>query len=294
MADNYIVKHSGGHFMHHFRVSSVITILFCFVLLTFGCTTTRNQRNNTEFGITAAAVPEGILISFRNIPIDASHMWVNISTVNGAEDPESPRSIISSYAAITNTQEMDWIDSSLQLEKLRETGTMLFPFVEPGKKYYVSVDVYTLLERKQFISYDENPQWSSANTEVIAKNGIYFNRDDVRLELNNDNTAITLTYQPVFSSEVIFADQMYRFGFTVQIGDASLGVGDHHIPEGLSSDGLTWVFEPQMSTFNLRSGDWLEEGVNYPAWASAFVNIIHDEIIWSINIANTPMSNFSL
>jgi hypothetical protein len=221
-------------------------------------------------------------------------MWIWISMVDDAEEPESPRSIISSYAAITNTNEMDWVGSSLQLERIKKTGTILFPFVQPGRNYYVSVDVYNLSERKMFINRDENLQHSWANAEVVAENGILFNRDDSRLQLNNDNSEVTLSWQSVFSAEVTFAPQRYSFGVTIQVEGGSVSVGDHHIPAGLSYDGLTWVFEPQMSKVNLRGGEWLEEGVIYPAWAEAKVNIIHDEIMWSVGIVKTPEFAFSL
>jgi|GEM_PF-1514033 len=293
-ADNVIIAHFGGNIMHHFKALGTISFLLGFTLLVCGCTANKSQANNADFGISAEAVPEGILIHLKNIPADASHMWIAISTVDDTEDPESPRSIISSYAALTNTNEMNWVGSSVQLEKVKQTGTILFPYAESGKNYHISADVYTLQEREQYMSGDESLDQHRANAEVTATGGIYFNRDDVRLELSNDNTALTLSSQPVFPPEVTFADQMYRFSFTIQVESGSLGVGDHHIPEGLSPDGLTWVFEPQMSTVNLRGNDWLEEGVNYPAWASAYVNILHEDIIWSINIANTPLSDFCL
>ena len=280
--------------MHQFKKLSAILFISGLTLFVFSCNTKGNQSQHTEFGITAEAVPEGILIKFKNIPAEASHMWINISTVDETEDPESPRSIISSYAALTNTEELNWIDSSLQLEKVKQTGTILFPYVKPENNYYISADVYTLQEREQYIQGDENFHRHYASAEVTATNGISFNRDDVRLELSNDKTAVTLSSQPIFPPGITFADQMYRFGFTIQVDAGSLGVGDHHIPEGLSPDGLTWIFEPQMSTFNLKGSDWLKEGVSYPAWASAYVNILHDGILWSVGIGYSELVGFGI
>ena len=280
--------------MHHGKALRVISLFFVFALVSFSCVTGKNLVKNAEFAIHAEAVQEGILISFKNIPADASHMWIGINTVDENVDPESPHSIISSYAAITNTSEMDWVNSSLQLEKIKQTGNIIFPYVNPGKNYHISAYIYTLQEREQDIRADESLQRQWANTEVTVKNGIYFNRDDVRLEMNNDNSAVTLSSQPVFPSDVTFADQMYRFSFIIQVEGGAISVGDHHIPEGLSPDGLTWVFEPQMSNDNLKGEPWLEEGVDYLTWAAAYINIIYDEIIWSINIANTPLCKFRL
>ena len=293
-ADNFIVVYFGGIIMNRFKALMAIFLVFGLTFVSFGCATGKNSVSKYDFRITAETVPEGILVKFINIPADASHMFLAISTVDENENPESPCSIISSYAALTNTNEMDWVFSSLHLEKIKQTGKFIFPFVKPGSNYFVSAHVYNLQEREQYIRGDENLQRNLANAEVTAKNGIYYNRDDVRLEFNSSKTAVTLSSQPVFSSEVTFADQMYSYAFTIQVESGSLGVGDHHIPEGLSSDGLTWVFEPQMSTVNLKEYDLLKEGEKYPAWASAFVNILYEDIIWSINIAHTPLGEFSL
>jgi len=278
--------------MHHFKALRAIALFLGFTLLVFSCATGKNQVISADFEINAEATEEGLLISFQNIPADASHMFISVSTVDDTKDPESPLSIISSFAALTNTNELDWVNSSLQLEKVKQTGTILFPYAEPGKNYIVSAYVYTLQEREQFIKSNETQKW--ANTEVIAKGGINFNRDDVLLEMNNTNSAITLSSQPVFSSEVTYAEQMYRFAFTIQVEGGSLSVGDHHIPEGLSPDGLTWVFEPQMSTVNLKGDHLLDESVTYQAWASASVNLVYDDIIWWIDIAKTPPGEFRL
>jgi len=278
--------------MHHLRALGVITLIFCFILLVFSCSIYKNQTNNADFGITAEAVPEGLLIRFINIPTETSHMFISISTTDDTEDPESPRSINSSYAALTNTDEMNWIGSSLQLEKVKQMGTILFPFVESGKSYLVSAYIYTLQEREQFMKGDENSHQQWANTEVTAKDGIYIDKNNVKFELNNDKTAVTLSSLPVFPQGITFADQVYSYGYTIQVDNGSLGVGDHHIPEGLSPDGLTWVFEPQMSAVNLNSGNFLKEGVIYPAWATAYVNILYDEILWCISIAKTELGEF--
>ena len=278
--------------MHHLRALGVITLIFCFLLLVFSCNTNRNYEHKTNFGITAEAVPEGLLIKFTNIPSETSHMFISISTTDDTEDPESPRSLNSSYAALTNTDEMNWVGSSLQLEKVKETGTMLFPFAETGKSYYIFVYIYTLQEREQFMKGDENSHQQWANTEVTAIDGIYIDRNNIKFELNNDKSAVTLSSLPVFPQEITFADQVYSYAYTIQVDGGSLGVSEHHIPEGLSPDGLTWVFEPQMSAVNLNSGDHLEKGNAYPAWATAYVNILHDDILWCISIAKTALGEF--
>ena len=67
------------------------------------------------------------------------------------------------------------------------------------------------------------------------------------------------------------------------------------IEKRFNLNGLTWTFEPEMTgSLRKNNNDWLQDGNYYPAWAMAYANIIHDGIIWSIEIAKTPIFNFSL
>ena len=280
--------------MNIFKACRAILIIFCVSLAIFGCATTKNHESNAGFGITAEAVPEGICISFSNIPPDASHLWVSVQSWGDAEYPQNTHSVVASYAAITNTPALDWVRSSRQLEEVKKTGKIFFPFVEAGQKYRISAIVYNIEDRALSIG-DENYIPVMAETECVAKNGIYFDRNSVTLNLENSNSTVTLSSEPVFSSEIIYAPQKYSFGVTIIVAEnSSVGVADHHIPEGLSSDGLSWTFEPQMSAANLRESDWLEENTEYQAWGGSHANIMYNDILWAVEIAKTPEFIFKL
>ena len=64
--------------MHHFKVLSKIFLIPVFILITFGCTS-KNQVIDTDFGFTAESVPEGILLTFRNIPSNAIRMMIHVN-----------------------------------------------------------------------------------------------------------------------------------------------------------------------------------------------------------------------
>jgi len=281
--------------MRQFKVLWTISLVLGFALLVFSCATGRNRSANAEFRLGAQAVPEGLLLTFSNNPADASHMWISIQSWGDAEEVESARDIISSFAALTNTSKMDWVGSTQQLERVKQTGRVVFPFVQAGQKYQISAVVYNQRQRELSINGGEyfQPVWADA--QVRAGHGVYFDRDAVKFELDDAKSAVTLSTEPVFSSNVIFYDQRYSFSVIIMVAETgSVSVGDHHIPDSLSPDGLTWTFEPQMSTFNLIGNEWVEEGVYYSAWAEARVNIIYDDINWSIEVAKTPVFNFSL
>jgi len=271
-----------------------IPLVLFFVAAAFGCATGRNQVADPVFGLTATAAPNGILLTFDNIPDDTVRLFIHVQSWGDGAEPSDPHYITASIADIVD-ESFHVAIPSFQLERVRQTGAVVFPIVQAGQRYHISA-MATTARDIQLMMDDAYHHPVSANAEVVAGNGVYFNRDDVILELNDSNSAVTLVSRPTFDSELDFLDQKYSFGVTIIVdGQRSIGVGDHHRQEGLSADGLTWTFEPEM-TEGLRkdSGGWLESGVSYSAWVGAYVNIVYDDIAWSVGIARTPRFAFSL
>ena len=300
--------------MQHFkalrtRTGFAISLILGFALVTFGCDTSnlglsrlvtsvvgKNQVSAfSGFEISAEAVPEGILITFSNIPSDTADMWIYVFSTEEPENTRSDASIIdNSFLSLINPNYRGWVNSTQQLEKVKQTGKIIFPFVQAGLKYSIVATV------NHGNSIDDNYQLLSADTECIAKNGIYFDRNFVKLTLNDTNSVVTLSSEPVFSSEVTFTPQKYSFEVITYIDEErGFTFGDYHFHDGLSSDGLTWTFAPRMNQ-DLKETleryeecrDWLESGVNYSAWATATAHIVYDDIKWSIQIAKTPKFTF--
>ena len=272
--------------IQHFKV---IFLLSVFVLFVFGCATNKSEVTDAGFGLTAEVISEGILLIFYNIPPDSIRLFISIQSWDDTGEFGSYH-MISSFADIRDASFLGGAISSLQLERIKGNGRIIFPIVQAGQKYTISASIQTRYD----IDNDITPTF--IYTEIIAENGIYFNREDLQFEVNETNTAVTLHSVPVFSSDVVFCSQKIGFSVFISVGESrSISVATHHIPDGLSSDGLTWTFEPQM-TDNLRenNNNWLQSGNYYPAWARAYANIIHDGIIWSVEIAKTPVFNFSL
>ena len=294
--------------MYHFKGLKSFILILSFILVTFSllvssCATSkpvsgRNQIVDTDFELTALAVPEGILLTFDNIPSDASYLWIHVYDWFNMEEPINSHELVSSFAGITDSSVQGWIHATGQLEKVKQTGKVIFPFAEAGKKYRISAMVYNQQEY-ELLGNGDNFLPCIAETECIAGSGIYFDRNIVKLELDKNNSSVTLSSEPVFSSGVTFDNQKYSYGVTILVSETgSIGVADHHIPDGLSPNGLTWIFEPQMTTVNLRQfnneSNWLDNDSYYPAWAEAGVNIIYDDIAWSVEVAKTPVFTYSL
>ena len=282
--------------MRHIRFLGLISLILGLCLVSFSCITNKNRAANAEFRLAAEAVPEGILLIFSNIPSDATHLWINVQSWGNTEEPEDHQSLISSYAGITDASVQGWVNSTQNLDKVKETGRIIFPIVQTGMKYSITAIVYNEREFGLERESDEYFPPRSAHVNFIAGNGNYFNRSDVRLEINDTHSAVTISSEPVFTSQVTFAEQKYRFSVTILVDNGrSIGVGEHHIPDGLSRDGLTWVFEPQMTeSLRRENAGWLETGSYYPAWGTAYVHIIYDDIKWSVEIAKTPEFFYSL
>ena len=282
--------------MRHIRLLRVFSLILGFLLLSFGCATNKIHTTNTEFALTAEAVPQGILLTFSNIPEDATHLWISVQSLGNTEEPEDMQNSISSYAGITNTSVRGWVNSTQNLDTIRETGKVIFPVVEPGRKYSISANVYNEHEFYMMRRTDDYYSSRFAYADFVAQDGLCLGRDRVRLDINDNHSFIAISSEPVFSSEVMFAEQKYGFSITILVDyERSIGVGEHHIPDGLSNDGLTWVFEPIMTDrLKTENGGWLETGSYYPAWGTAYVNIVFDDIIWAVEIAKTPEFNYSL
>ena len=262
-------------------------------LLASGCATSANHvKASSEFGIKAEAVPEGIQLTLSNIPPDTVQLWIWITYAD--VDYESSYDVIASYASINDASITIGGPFSNQLDKVKQTGKVVFPVAEAGRKYYITVNAYNKQAHESILA-DGYLHPHSVDTVLTANDGTYFNRNDVKLNLNNSNSAITLSSEPVFSSALSFDKTRYYYGVTISVDEinGSLGIGTQHVPQGLSSDGLSWTFEPEM-TDNIRKSDWLESGVDYSAYATAYAVIVYDDIVWSVEIAKTKGFTYSL
>ena len=255
-------------------ISVILGLILGLVLAVSGCTTNKNNVTGMGISLAAEAVPEGIQLTFSHIPVETTRLFINIQYYNNTGELASVYDIISSYA--------DLRDGSLEQVKL--TRKVIFPIVQAGQKYSIAV----IFQNENF---EDISDWIYA--DCIAGGGIYLN-GDLTLVLNENNSGVSLSSEPVFSSNVIFDETKYNFSVTIMVYQTesekgSIGVGSHHIP---TINGLTWVFDPHM-TKSLREGDYLNSG-SYPAFVTARCNIIYDNIKWLVEIVKTPEFTYSL
>jgi len=236
-------------------------ILFSsFVLVIFGCATSSRQTK-PNIAVNAEAVEQGITLAFNNIPPETTRLFIAFTNSGKIGDITGTHDIISTNADIR--------DSSL--EQVKNTGRVLLPYVKPGQKY----DIAAVLEIKG------KEHW--VYTHCTPYSGIYY-KDGISLNLNKNNTGVTLSAEPVFSAKVQYAPQKYSYVASIEAGEgAAIGYGDNEV------NALTWNFAnmPEELKDHLSSG-------NYPAYIRAFCNIIYDNLSWMIEIAKSEVFAVSL
>jgi hypothetical protein len=234
------------------------------------------QFSDVNIGLKAEAVQEGICVTFENIPLETTRLFISFSKGLIHAPPDNPHDEIISFAGITD-------DS---LEQVKKTRRIVFPIVQSDEIYRIFVS----LTKEGFQPIEGIPRYTT--TECIAKNGIYFD-SNIELKLDDTHTSVTLSSEPIFSSEVIFDTHKYDFRAHIILKQTEAEIESMSVGTGRNSvTGLVWAFEPEL-TNSLKEENILESRV-YPAFITANCNIIYDNITWNVEIAKTPEFFFPL
>ena len=266
--------------MHHFKALMSTSLILSFALVTFGCAASKlvsgkNQVSDmAEIKLSAETVPEGILVTFSNfskIPLEIKDIKVIFRDWGSTEEPD--------WENAESLAQFNYVHGLLEsfsingMEQIRQTGTVIFPFVQSGHKYFITALFYN----------DEDI--STITTECIADGGIYLNRD-ISLNINNNLTGVELSDEPEFTSDDLFRYQKISYYIVGLISDYwGSVVGSDTIND------LSWDFEPRFSEVLRENG--VANG-DYPAYVGANLIIIYDNISWIMEIAKSPIFTYSL
>jgi len=278
--------------MQHFkairtRTMFAISLILGFALVTFGCDTgklfsgalftskSKQVSAFSDFEISAKAVPEGILVTFFNIPPEIEQLTVSFADYGDSKDAElkiwdegEPLAVMNSISRIHMHQTCKNV-----IEQVKQTGTITFPFVQPGRKYEITAYFYD----------DVQQDWTelTARAECVADGGIYLDRD-ITININDARTRVALSSKPALTSDVQLKEIFYYI---------SIHKGDNI--ETISSEktnDLFWDFEPKFSEHLKEAG--VANG-DYPVNAGVQFIIIHDNILWLLESVKTPVFTFS-
>jgi len=270
--------------MQNFKIQWKICLNIALFLVLFGCTVGETQSIREDIRLKAISIPEGISLHFDNIPTNTNWVYIEYTDWGGKDSPANYYDGTSNYAYIKDIQE---------IERLKKTHTLILPFVQANHKYKIYA-VFFLTKEGETQTQDNIP--ILLETDCIADNGIFF-FGDIKLNINDTQTSVSLSSKPQFTSEVQYAPVEISYKMTLLFngtgaGFATISIGDLILKKFFFDDGLTWNFEPEMSDY-LKEGSQIKSGVNYPAYFTARSNVIYDNITWSVEIAKSKEFNYS-
>jgi hypothetical protein len=216
-----------------------------------GCAANETMSKNDIIGLKAENASEGIVLTFDNIPPEATRMFIHIMEIAEGENP---------VPVFTDIR-------GALLEQVKEKGKVVCPFVQNGHHYYIGVSVDT-------VNNENSQNW--VNVEITANNGIH-KLNEISLELNKAQTGVTLSAEPVFSNNVQYDSQKFRYVVTVKADDNyTIGYGEY------GDNKLTWEFLPKMVE-DIRN-DNIQVNGNLPAYVTAYCNINYDDLLWVVGV----------
>jgi hypothetical protein len=223
-----------------------------------GCASNKAVSQNDIIGLKAENTPEGIVLTFDHIPLEATRLFVHF--LGEGENA------IPVFADIRGTL----------LDQVKETGILVCPFVQNGRYYNIGVSVDV---------WDEDDPQNFVNVGIIAGNGIH-TLNEIALELNDSRIGVTLSEEPIFSSDVQHASPKFRYSVTVKV-DSYNSIG-----YGQLKDELEWEFLSGMLD------DYKKDNINisgdFAAYVTAYCNINYNNILWTVGVANSKEFTVSL
>jgi len=279
----YNIMHLGGTKMQKLKVlrkrtlvgiSSVLVIAlvigFMAVRLVSG-----NWQTNMNFWVNAETVPDGILLTFSNIPEDTVHINVSLRDVT------------------RNDYRKAYFDSAIDLEgndlvKLKEIKTLLCPFVKNGHEYTIVINYW-------------HDGWDTeeykGDTQFIINSfagGGISPMNNPLLCFNEENKILVLSEKPIFSEGVTYTQEYSKntslyFYFCVGVENNILKKEDDRIYYGSIINHSDELFCDVLDIYNKYNG--IEQFI-----ISGIIGckVIYNDLQWVVGIANTEEITVSL
>jgi len=263
----------GEKIMNRFKSLMVISLVFVFALVTFGCTKSKNEALElSEIKISAQNTKEGILVTFSDystIPPEIDKITVVFLDWGENREPDwNDMNFLESFNYFHDNFRESFCENAVK--QVRKNGRVTFPFVKKDH-------VYTI--RALFIS-GENVEHKTS-TRLVANSSVQLN--NISLDLNSNNTGVTLSDKPVFKNVKVELQKMsYNIVICTETNWPAIASD--------KTDDLSWNFEPRFSEYlkenNVANGD-------YPAYVGVNLNVIHKKILWTLETVKSPIFIYS-
>jgi hypothetical protein len=244
------------------------------LLVLLSCIKSNDHVNNGNIKVFVQSETEGIYINIHNIPPEIDRVCIDIIDES---------SIINSEKFSKNCF-AETIILGNSLEQVKQTGKIFFPFVHSGHKYSIRAHFsYTIFN--DGVAERGGSQW--VNTEFIAESGKYYD-NYLELNLNEILTSVTLSSEPIFSTKMKINQNNYRYGVHILENETSI----YSYSYAKTGAGNHWDFVPELANILNENYSRLKYG-NYLTYIQSYCNITYDNIIWEVEIANTPVFIYS-
>ncbi len=230
----------------------ISTVLF----LHLSCATNQATLKNS-IEMTTETTTNGISLLFSEVPSDTTRIFVYINFRK-----ENPVDGSQMFADIRGQA----------LNQVKKNKMISCPFVKKGAEY----SIIAFISKANNFNDDSD---YTLNTKGFAGGGIR-PKNTLSLELINNNTGVKLSDNPLFSNAVTYDGHKFMYNVTIDIAaDRSIGYGEN------ATDALSWYFMPSMKDDFINEG--LTDTGTFPAFVTVYSNLVHENIIWSVGIAQT-------
>jgi hypothetical protein len=215
-----------------------------------------------NIGTKIEPAPEGMLLTFTDIPADATTMFINVY-----EDTHDGRQWSDVFGIVLGPK----------LEEIKKTKKLICPFIKKDQSYAVSV---------QLMINDVIQSTGDAIEIIPTQDGIYL-ANEIELQLNDAQTGVTLSAEPEFSAPVEFNINKYDYTllfFPDTFTSTSGGI--------YSGNELSAEFVP--NTINLIKENAPTVSGTFPAHVIALSNINYKGIAWKVLVARTEEFELNL
>ncbi|WP_461246065.1 hypothetical protein [Treponema sp. R6D11] len=260
--------------MYNFKTLRIISLILGFALVTFGCTKKNQTADLSDVKISAKTVSKGILVTFSNyssIPPEIDNLKVVFHDWGKDGEPDwGDMDTLETFIYFHDYFRESFCENAI--EQVRKTGKVTFPFVKKDH-------IYTI--RALFISGEDIIK--RINTKCVADKGVYLN-ENITLDLNSDNTGVTLSDKPTFTPNVKSGIQKMSYNIVICTED------NWHAIASDKTDDLFWNFEPKFSEYLKEKNVTTDD---YQSYAGVNLNIIYNKISWIMESVKSPIFTYS-
>lgn len=261
---------------HSINVCKMISIGMIFIMMLMSCATDPSpvpspQESNEDvplpvnsvvLGLQIESTPRGMLITFDDIPADTTTVYINMY-----ENKYDGRQWADVFGIVLGPK----------LDEIKKTKYVICPFVKKDQPYEISVQ---LLRNNEIIGGSDVIKITPAQDATYVSNNI-------ELQLNTEQTSVTLSSEPEFSASVEFDELKYEYillFFPDASSSSSTGI--------YSGNDLTCTFFP--GTINLIKEHVPETRGTFPAHAVSLCNIKNEGVLWKLCAAKTEEFELTL